>query len=372
MKKLLLGYVLWSLSIIAWGEAPDELFRDDRPESYTVVPGDTLWDISNRFLNSPWRWPEVWDMNSQIRDPNLIYPGDVITLVYVDGKPQLTVSRHDQPATENDGRTRNRPYNDDRTHNDNRTYSDGRTRKLVPEIRKQRLLDAIPAIPMDAISGFLSDSRIVSDPRALAKAPYVVGGKSNRLISGGQDVLYARGTVKDRGAKYGLYRKQQIIVDNETNEILGVMVLGVGRAVLKRVQGDLLTLKVTRASAEIRTGDRVLVSEKHGVRSSFMPSAPRNRDIRARILHVISGVNQIGRFDNVIINKGKRDNLMPGNVLAVFKDVEVPDPFAGEIITLPAARAGLLVVYRTFEKASYGVVLKVDQPLRVGDLLKAP
>ena len=99
------------------------------------------------FLNSPWRWPEVWDMNSQIRDPNLIYPGDVITLVYVDGKPQLTVSRHDQPATENDGRTRNRPYNDDRTHNDNRTYSDGRTRKLVPEIRKQRLLDAIPAIP---------------------------------------------------------------------------------------------------------------------------------------------------------------------------------------------------------------------------------
>ncbi|OQX38730.1 MAG: hypothetical protein B0D91_03245 [Oceanospirillales bacterium LUC14_002_19_P2] len=349
MKKLLLGCVLWSISMITWGETSDEMFRDDRPESYTVVPGDTLWEISGRFLKSPWRWPEVWDMNSQISNPHLIYPGDVINLVYIDGKPHLTVSRNGQSAT-----------------------GDGRTIKLVPKIRKQRLADAIPTIPLDAISGFLSNSRIVSAPETLTNAPYIVSGKSDNLISAGGDTVYARGTLEDKITSYGIYRMQQVIVDNETNEALGIMALGVGSATLKQAHGDLLTLEVTQASEEIRSGDRLLVSEERGLASSFMPSAPDDREMRARILHVISGVNQIGRFNNVIVNKGERDNLKAGNVLAIYKDIEVRDRFADEVITLPPERVGLLMVYRTFEKVSYGVVLKASQPLRVGNLLKAP
>ncbi|WP_211830082.1 LysM peptidoglycan-binding domain-containing protein [Kistimonas asteriae] len=349
MKKLLLGCVLWSLSMIAWGEASDEMFRDDRPESYTVVPGDTLWEISGRFLKSPWRWPEVWDMNSQINNPHLIYPGDVINLVYIDGKPHLTVSRNGQSAT-----------------------GDGRTIKLIPKIRKQRLADAIPAIPLDAISGFLSHSRIVSIPETLTNAPYIVSGKEDRLISAAGDLIYARGVVEDEITRFGVYRKQQVITDLETNEVLGIMALGLGSATLKKVNGDLLSLRVTRASEEIRGGDRLLVSEERGLAPSFMPSVPEDREMRARILHVISGVNQIGRFHNVIINKGERENLKTGNVMAIYKDVEVRDRFADEVITLPPERVGVLMVYRTFEKVSYGVVLKASQPLRIGDLLKAP
>ncbi len=349
MKKLLLGCVLWSLSMISWAEASDEMFRDDRPGSYTVVPGDTLWEISGRFLKSPWRWPEVWDMNSQISNPHLIYPGDVINLVYIDGKPHLTVSRNGQS-----------------------TAGDGRTIKLTPKIRKQRLADAIPTIPLDAISGFLSNSRIVSVPETLTNAPYVVSGKEDALMSASGDTIYARGTLENQITSYGIYRKQQVIVDPETNEMLGIIALGLGTASLMQVNGDLLTLEVSRATEEIRGGDRLLVSEERGLASSFMPSAPENREMRARILHVISGVNQIGRFNNVIVNKGERDNLKAGNVLAIHKDVEVRDKFADEVISLPPERVGLLMVYRTFEKVSYGVVLKASQPLRVGDLLKAP
>ena len=334
----------------AWPEDLSKYLKPDHPQVYTVVKGDTLWDISGTFLSRPWLWPEIWQINPQIENPHLIYPGDQISLVYVDGQPRLSLSRGDA------GRTVKLTPSD--------------TVSLSPQIRSTPLESAIPAISLDAIQGFLVQNRVV-EPEILEAAPYVVQGESERLVLGAGDRIYVRGQLSDH-ASFSLVRKGPLYVDPETGEILGreATYIGLGTAVAQDV--DVATMRVTSTREEVQIGDRVLPTEERRVDSTFFPSAPDN-DIRGQIISVFGGVTQVGQYDVVVLNRGEREQLAVGNVLAIYKRGALArDRIANETIRLPSERAGLLMIFRPFEKLSYGLVLVTERPLAVNDEIRNP
>ncbi len=339
MKKVLLALLsIWIFAVATI--AADDPFNDEVPDRYTVKRGDTLWDISDFFLKTPWLWPEIWHVNSQIRNPHLIYPGDIINLVYIDGKPRLMLERGDRVV------------------------------KLTPQMRELPHAEAIPALPLETVNNFLSRNRVV-DKGVLEAAPYVVAGSEKRLMSGKNDDFYARGEFDETPA-YGIYRGGDPYIDPETNELLGIRAQDIGSAKLKAIEGDIATLLSSRAVEEIRVGDRLLPHEERRLESMFYPSAPEDT-VEGVIMEVEGGVSQVGHLDVVAINRGERNGLAVGNLLAIYKRGEtIKDRVVGGTITLPAERAGLLMVFRTFEKMSFGLVLNANRPLAVNDIVKNP
>ena len=340
-----------SLPAATWAQSGDigQYLRSDHPDVYTVVKGDTLWDISGRFLERPWLWPEVWQINPQIDNPHLIYPGDEIRLVYVDGQPRLVVNRGDAA----------------------RTYrmSPG-TVSLKPEIRATPLESAIPAISLDKIQGFLVQNRVVT-PSVLSNAAYVVQGESERLVLGGGDRLYVRGSLSD-SESYNFVRRGSLYVDPDTEEVLGLEATYLGLGSVVAQDAGIATMFVRSTREEVQIGDRVLPTEERRVDSTFFPSAP-DVDVDGKIISVFGGVTQVGQYDVVVLNRGEREGLATGNVLAIYQAGALArDRIANEIIRLPSERAGLLMVFRVFEKLSYGLVLETERPLRVEDEVKNP
>lgn len=341
MRKSLLALLLLAASGLT--QAAVEL-KEGHPERYTVVKGDTLWDISGKFLSQPWKWPEIWHANPQIENPHLIYPGDVLSLVYVDGQPRLMLNR---------GASRG-------------------TIKLSPTVRSTPMAEAIPAIPLEAINAFLLSNRIIDDPKEFEGAPYIVAGNAERVVSGAGDRVYARGNFSHEQPAYGIFRQGKTYLDPETKEFLGINADDIGGGEMVADEGDIGTLQLTRSTQEVRLGDRLFPTEERAINSTFMPSAP-DRDISGVILDVPRGVTQIGQFDVVTINKGKRDGLVEGNVLAVYKTGEtVRDRITDEFIKVPDERAGLLMVFRTYDKLSYGLVLAATRQLAVLDKVHNP
>lgn len=346
---LLLGLGV-SLGVRAAEGDLSRYLRDDHPDVYTVVKGDTLWDISGRFLERPWLWPELWRINPQIENPHLIYPGDRISLVWVDGQPQLRLERGDA------GRTVRMTPSD--------------TESLKPRIRSTPLESAIPAIRLDAIQGFLVQNRVV-EPGLLDAAPYVVQGESERIVLGAGDRLYVRGRLPD-SESFSIVRKGPLYVDPETNEVLGreATYIGLGQAVAQ--DAEIATVLVDSTREEVQVGDRMLPTEERRLQSTFFPSAP-DQDVNGEIISVFGGVTQVGQFDVVVLNRGEREGLVPGNVLAIYKRGALArDRIANETIRLPSERAGLLMVFRTFEKLSYGLVLETERALAVTDEVRNP
>ena len=338
MRKLLYALAASLLLVTSWAHAQPEL-RSDHPERYTVVKGDTLWDISARFLNNPWYWPEIWHVNPQVQNPHLIYPGDRLALVYIDGKPRVT------KVASND------------------------VVKLSPKVRSEAIDTPIPAIPLDAISSFLSDTRIVSVEEINA-APYVLEGEDGRIITGAGDRVYARG--EKPADKVGIFRRSKQFLDPETGEFLGLEARSIAKGEVTAENGDVLTLNLTNSSEEVRIGDRLLTSEDRRLTTNFVPSAP-DGDIEGEMISVEGGVSQIGQFDVVALNRGEREGLKAGNVMAVLKSGNVVrDPVTNENIQLPSERAGLLMVFQTYEKMSYGLILQATRPLSVGDKVANP
>ncbi len=346
MRKLfwagLLGLLMAATSVRA--EDLSQHVRADHPDSYTVVRGDTLWDISGRFLNKPWYWPRLWRVNPQIRNPHLIYPGDIIHFRYVDGQPTLSLQRG--------------------------SMLDGGNDNIAPRVREEPLESAIPAIRLDAIEGFLAGHRIVDLP-TLTGAPYVLAGESGRIIIGAGDRFFVKG-VLTRNAVYGVYRRGAAYRDPTSGDVLGNEAVDIGTARVIDVEGDVSTLLVSQSNEEVRRGDRLLPTEERRLESTFFPSAPKT-EIRGQIIAVDGGVNQVSQWDVVVLNVGSDGGLEVGNVLGVYRRGErVRDPATGDYIRLPADRAGLLMVFRTFERLSYGLILRTEQPLKVLDELRNP
>jgi nucleoid-associated protein YgaU len=341
MRKSLLALLLLTAGGLAQAQVQ---LKDGHPETYTVVKGDTLWDISGRFLSQPWKWPELWQGNPQIQNPNLIFPGDTLTLTYVNGQPRLGVSRGASAGTV----------------------------KLSPTVRSTPMSQAIPTIPLEAINSFLFNNRIINKEQEFSAAPYVLAGAGESVVMGAGQNIYARGKFTQEQPAYGVYRQGRTYTDPVSKEFLGINANVIGNAEANSVEGDITTLTLTRSNEEVRIGDRLFPTDERAVNSTFTPSEP-SKQIDGVIIDVPRGVNQIGSMDVVTINKGTRDGLVEGNVLAIMKTGEtVRDRITGESVQVPASRGGLLMVFRTFDKISYGLVLAASRDLALQDRVVNP
>lgn len=342
MANKLFGLVFASL-LAAPALAGEVALNPNHPDSYVVVKGDTLWDISGRFLREPWLWPEVWQANPQIANPHLIYPGDVISLVYVDGKPQLRVKRGQQ------------------------------TVKLSPTAREERLDRAIPTIPIDAIKQFLTQPLVVGEGE-LETAPYVVESADEHLVTGAGDRIYVRGITDTTQGRYSVFKPGDKLIDPDTQETLGIQAIFLGEGTVQKF-GDPSTLYLERTTREIGIGDRLVPVSADEINASFLPH-PVPADTQGRIISVLDGVTQVGRYQIVTINRGTREGMEVGHVLRIQQaGQEVKDKVTeapNDTITLPNEDAGIVMLFRTFEKVSYGLVMEATRPIHVLDYVNTP
>lgn len=342
MKKRVLSLFAASLLMLSSMVLALEM-KDGHPDSYVVKKGDTLWDISGMFLANPWEWPEIWQVNPQIENPHKIYPGDTLSLVYVDGQPTLRLNR---------GMAAN-------------------TVKLSPTVGVTELEPAIPAIPLEEIHAFMRDSRFVQ-PEEMEGAPYVMAGTKRHIIAGAGDEIFGRGDFSDGNKIYGIFREGQVFTDPETEEFLGIQATAVGESRLISVSNDVARLLVSRTHSEIKQGDTLLPTIDEPVRAFFQPSKPK-KFVAGEIMAVEGGVSQIGPMSVVIINLGKREGIEPGNVLRIYRNGEnVYDPVAKELVQLPNDKAGLLMFFKVHEKLGYALVLTVDQDVSIGAAVFRP
>ncbi|MBL1141762.1 MAG: LysM peptidoglycan-binding domain-containing protein [Proteobacteria bacterium] len=405
LNKILISCAIFLLTI---GVKADELtINPDHPETYTVVKGDTLWDISARFLEQPWRWSEIWNVNPQIENPHLIYPGDVVSLSYQDGQPVLSVNRGTGQVVS------------------------GRNVKLSPTVRSFDNVEAIPAIPIDAIQQFLKRP-VVLDENEIEQWPYVVSSYDEHLIASTGNTIYVRGIAEDSdAAQYSIFRKGNAYVspkENEDgeNEILGYEAIYIGDATLTK-KGDPAAAIVTEVDQEILIGDRLVPQSDEDVSTEFYPG-PTIREVEGNILSVVDGVSQIGQYQVVVLSLGEEQGLEAGNVLGIYQSGYVVQDKIGpnrsqsesekeaerakqleeagghasrtlarivhdvedgiewlnetfptianqqaktEDVTLPEEYVGVVMVFRTFNKVSYALVMETQGPVHVSDTVRS-
>jgi hypothetical protein len=357
----------------------------DAPSTYTVVKGDTLWGIAGKFLKDPWKWPQIWQKNrDQIKDPHWIYPGDVIRLDTTGGEPRLVMGSGGTAAD-----------------------AEANVVKVDPRVRVEALRVAIPSIPGTALAPFIGQQLVVESD-ALNRVPSIVATEDSRVVVGAGDTVYADRMVPSDGINWQIFRPADAVKDPETGEILGYEAKYVGEARIRRY-GDPTTLQVTKARMEVNRGDR-LTPAREAALPNYMPHAP-SRQVRGTIMSVEGGVAELGMYNIVTINRGARDGLDVGTVLAslhrgpvvdrvyaegwdsirwmrnwnVRPNPVVPDPPESQPpsdktvaaratgpIQIPDERNGLVFIFRVFDKMSYGIVMKAFKPIYVGDVVQTP
>ncbi len=365
---------------------------DNAPNTYTVVRGDTLWGISAKFLKEPWRWPEIWNMNrSQIRDPHWIYPGDVIKLTFdADGNPRLSLG--------NNGGT-------------------GGIVKLSPQIRVEKIAQAIPSIPAKVIGPFLTVPLVIEEG-ALQDAPRIIATEDERVIVGAGNRAYAAGIREDQGIKWQVFRPGKALKDPVTQEVLGYEAVYLGDARVSRfgkttqVDGAPIpegtSIEIIKSTQEIGRGDRLTPTVEAPV-PSYSPRSP-DKQVKGSIVSILGGVAESAQYSIVVVGLGKRDGIEVGHVLATSQlgDVvatgdsdagrhesavttffnQVGDDLANldreyrkgdasksnmpALVKLPDERNGLVFIFRTFDKVSYALVMSSKRSLKVGDVVQTP
>lgn len=338
MRKTIISVILLCGLISAGAGAADIKLREDAPDRYIVVPGDTLWGIASRFLKDPWRWPQLWEMNrDQVKNPHLIYPGDVIAL----DKAGLT-ARVARPTVKLEPRAR--------------AESSGR--------------EAIPAIPASHIEPFLSQPLVIEEG-GLTGAPRIVGSHDQRVVMGSGDAAFVLGITKDKGVAWQIYRPGKALIDPDNKQILGYEAAYLGEAKVLNF-GEVSTVQIVKSVQEINKGDR-LVPAPAAVFASYVPRAP-DKLVKGRIISSYGSVAQVGKSAIVALNKGARDGLEPGHVLAVYRQEEkgayVKKDDAD--FQLPSDRYGLVYVFRTFDKVSYALVMQAQRPINPLDVVQTP
>lgn len=327
----------------------------NHPDRYTVVNGDTLWDIAGRFLNRPWQWPEIWHINPEIRNPNLIYPGDVLVLGYVNGVPQVSL---ENPAYGSS------PSYEETAPNEQR---------LSPRIRATPNAQAIPAIPMNAIRQFLSRPQVVG-PDDLQNAPYVVAFADEHIVGGYGNRVFVRSIGEGAPTAYTVLRGGNPYLDADTGEILGYEAVYVGDSHLEQA-GDPATLFIERTEQEARIGDRLLPLRQEQLRLSFQPHAPKSK-IRGHIINVVNGVTQIGQYSIVALDRGTADGIEVGHVLEVLQRGtmirDIVGSRVGDTVNAPEQKAGIAMVFRPYERVSYALIMGASRALHVLDAVQTP
>ena len=410
LNKILISFVISLLFFYA--NAGEIELNPEHPEKYTVVKGDTLWDISARFLKKPWRWQEIWQVNPQIKNPHLIYPGDLVALTFQDGQPVLSLERAGE-------------------------ITSGRNVKLSPTVRSYEKTEAIPPIPVDAIQQFLKWPLIFEEDE-MDDWPYIVSSYEGHLIASVNNTIYIRGLSDDvETNQYSIYRKGPAYVNlkkdkDEEDEVLGYEAIYVGQAIMQR-KGDPASAVITSVDREVLTGDRLIPNSDQKVNIEFTPSSNKTQ-LEGNILSVLTGISelggvaQIGQYQVVVLNIGESSGVEPGNVFGIYqsnlevidtigpnqpKNIAVEDEkrikferedthfvdrelsklvnairggfnkfdnrfpeFANrksksEIVSLPEEYVGNMMVFRTFDKISYALVMELTGPVHVSDTVRS-
>lgn len=337
LTTLLVALLLTSTS------SANPILANDYPERYTVVEGDTLWGISERFLRDPWRWPEFWQANPQVENPDLVFPGDVLVMTFIGGKPVLRSLRRD---------------------------TIGHTVKLSPKQRVSRF-SAIPSIDPSAIQAYIN-SPLVTDVKELNESGYIVEGLDGRLLLGKYDQFYARKVDDEDAVEYRVFRPGRHFVDPVSRESLGWEAVHVGDANMLK-WGDTSRMSLLRTYQDVNVRDRLRPVFKREPLPFFFPKAPDNQKIRGTILETPNQSTELGALSVVAINLGEREGVSPGDVFRIKSQRDRrEDPITGRPYFLPEENIGLLLVFRTFEKVSYALVTDTSRQVRPGDVLVSP
>jgi len=333
----------------------------DHPREYTVKKGDTLWDIASLFLKDPWYWPEIWQRNPQVANPHLIFPGDILMLIYVDGRPQIQLARAE------DGVMR-------------RQVGD-KVVKLSPSIHRQSLNEAIPSIPGDAVRQFLTRPRIVT-AKEWADAPYIVGSDDAHLIMGANNKIYIRGELDKERIRYSIFRRGNRLADPETDELLGHEVIFAGEARIIKY-GNPSTGLLLKTSREVLVGDRLLPTDKSAIDQQYFPRLPEDF-VQGTVISLFDAISAIAKYQIAVINRGSNDKMEVGHLLASYQagsythdrfldrsSIKRGDATKLDIL-LPDERSGIMMLFKVFDKVSYALVLKSTRSIRKGDKVEKP
>ncbi|MBV8062176.1 MAG: LysM peptidoglycan-binding domain-containing protein [Nevskia sp.] len=321
----------------ATAAAGDLSLRQDAPLHYTVRKGDTLWGISNHFLRDAWQWPQLWYDNGQIKNPHLIYPGEVLTLVMVNGRPRVVRS-------------------EDRLH---------------PGVHELPLDQAIPAIPIDAIREFLRGPRLISKEE-IERAPYVVEFTDEHVIAGQNSGVFVKNLPHNDANSWSLVKVGQPYIDPDSHELLGYEAIPTGEADLRDFDKEVAEMMLTRSPQEVEIGNRLLPLEPESFKADFYPHPPAT-PVDGRILSVYNGLSQITQYAIVALNRGSRDGLDPGTVLGIYQQSrQVSDPYGSGKVALPEQKAGLLMVFKVTPRISYGLVMTETRAAHVLDKVRNP
>ena len=366
LRKSITALALFWLFGLAAAQAPNAplTLKPDAPDRYVVVPGDTLWGISQRYTDSPWRWPELWGLNKdQIRNPHLIYPGYVILLDRASGR--LRIGGEERPPAIGTGTGGARE-------------GAAGTLRLEPRVRSKALAkEEIPSIPAAVIEPFLTRPLIV-EPDGLDNAPTIIGTQTDRVILAAGNTAYVRGIAGTKEDTWYVYRRGIPLVDPDTNQTLAYEAVYLGTARVTR-SGDPATVLLTGAVQEVEAGDK-LIAAARAQSLSYAPHAP-NTEIRGRVMSIYGGVSKVGEAGPqsiITINRGRRDGLEVGHVLALYalggsvRDRSKGVDAADARIDLPNERAGLAFVFRVFDRVSYALVMQVNRPVSPLDVVQTP
>ena len=321
------------------------------PKSYTVKRGDTLWGISAMYLRDPWLWPEIWHVNPAIENPHLIYPGDILTLAYsANGTPQVTLMR-------------------------------GNVVHVSPLVRGSAIDGPISTIPYEAIRAFLGRPSMLTKDE-LKDAPCVIGFPERHIVDGVGHGVYIKGLKKSTPGRYSVVRIGQAMEDPETGKVLGYMGTFAASVRVDEI-GKVSTGMLTESARETVIGDLVFPEATSGPVSDIVPHAPP-AGIDGQIVAVMDGVELIGQYTVVAINRGTKHGLETGHVLAIdVKGEVVNDKLCnrfgnfwcrgrGDDVRLPSERAGTLLVFKTYPNMSYGLVVDATGAMRVADYVHGP
>lgn len=357
MIKQKLTVLLAGMLMATFACADNLALREGHPDTYTVKKGDTLWDISGVFLQKPWYWPKIWQVNPQVKDPHWIYPGDVLNLVYIDGQPRLVTG----------------------------------VKKLSPGVRRSGIDDAVKAIDIESIKPFLVADYIFPNTSSFDSLPYILGDNFNNKSMADVSVVYAKGSLAV-DQQYGIYSAPKKYKDPDTGELLGYRAEMSGVGISSAPKEGATPLTLIKTKKEVNQGDRVLpLATVQGYDANYYPK-PAKVSGNTYIIENVIDTRYTGKNQVVVINKGLTNGVSNGDVFEIEREgVEISGVTADSVSyvqlgtasdklisalsqhsNLPSATIGHVMVFRTYDKLSLGLVLDATEFIPNGSKLVNP
>jgi hypothetical protein len=336
-----------SAAVAQPSSASESILRPDAPKSYVVKNGDTLWGVASMFLKDPWLWPEVWVINPQVRNPHLIYPGDTLALAFgANGNPQVRLTN-------------------------------GGGSRLNPRLRSSPLDGAIPTLPYSSISAFLTRPTVLSKEQ-IKTAPHVLAFREKHIVGGAGNEIYVKNLNAPQNARFSVIHVGEELRDPDDNSVIGYE--GTYTATASVVKANDITKAVlSDSSRETLVGDRLIATDFDTPLNFVLSTPPAN--LEGRIISVVDGTELIGQYQVVVINRGTRHGVVPGNVMAVDQVGElvtdrkgnyIDGKSFGKKVRLPSERAGTMLVFKTFDRISYGLIVGASTEIHVADYVRNP